>query len=116
MSVSSTDSDNAPRYATVLADPNRIIFGARFAEEFATIRPLPGTPSPRGASTYLPLDIAMRPRYAHDEDGWTTVPSERVMKRRARRAALRQERKGWLGSASASFQEPTSSADTIQAI
>jgi hypothetical protein len=101
-----------PKHATILADPNRIIFGAHFAEETASNHSLPGIPLGRRA-TYLTVDITSRPRYAHDEDGWVSVPGARIQKRRARRAARRQERKGWLGSASASLQEPVSSAEDI---
>jgi hypothetical protein len=110
MPRSVASSTAAPKYATALMDPNRIIFGARFAEETVSTRPLPGTPSGRKA-TYVTVDVASRPRYSHDEDGWVSVPGQRVMKRRAHRAARLQERKGWLGSTTASLREPTSSAE-----
>ncbi len=100
----------ASKFASVLADPNRIIFGAHFVEETASHSSLPGI-LPGRRATYLTVDLASTPQYAHDEAGWISVPSARIMKRRARRAARRQERKGWLGSASASLQEPISATE-----
>ncbi len=78
-------------------NPDRVIFGADFLEEHAANRSLPGILPYRGAA-YLTMDVALNPSYQSEEDGWIHVPSERVLKRRARAAERRKERQGWLGS------------------
>ena len=86
-----------PVYASILMDPDRVIHGADFLEEHAANRCLPGIPPYRGA-TYLTTDVASNPSYQSEEEGWIHVPSDRVLKRRARAAERRKERQGWLGS------------------
>jgi hypothetical protein len=95
---------SASPFVTILSNPDREIVGSAFVEAESP-RSLPGIPSYRGA-TYLTTDVAASRTYKSDEEGWTSVPSARVMKRRARRERVRQERRGWLGTAQGSLQEP----------
>lgn len=94
---------------TFLNDTSRYIYGADFLEERAATRSLPGVASLNHRTGYVPVDIAMSPSYRSDEEGWIHNPSQRVMKRRARRAERRRERQGWLGTMDGSLQEPLSS-------
>lgn len=54
-------------------------------------------------ASYLPANLVASPApYADDEAGWISVPSQRTMKRRERRAAnhkMRESASAWLGRA-----------------
>lgn len=107
MATSRTISDK-PTYVSVLADPDRVIYGADFLEEYATNYSLPGILPYMGA-TYVTTDMAANPCYRSEEEGWIHYPSNRVLKRRARAAERRKERQGWLGgNLTGSLREPES--------
>jgi hypothetical protein len=92
---------------TILDNTSRYIYGADFLEERAVLRSLPGVATSH-RNGYMPVDIARNPRYQSDEDGWIHNPSQRVLKRRARRAERIKDRHGWLGTINGSLQEPVS--------
>ncbi len=66
-----------------------------FQEYISSLR-IPNTPLPgftENVPGWVPYEVWCQPRpYKNDDDGWHTVPSQRVMKRRARPQR-------WLGSA-----------------
>lgn len=86
---------------SILLNTDRFIHGADFLPENLTSRSLPGVTVSRNIG-YLPTDIANTPTYKSDEMGWIHNPSQRILKRRARRA----ERQGWLGTMGGSLHEP----------
>lgn len=112
MSSATSASESKPKYASILMDPNRVIFGDLYLEDpqHPATRALPGVAaSPYGP--YMPTDIRRNlrwalkegrmvcvPRYESDEEGWISYPSQRVIKKRARAAERRKEREGWMGS------------------
>jgi len=86
-------SSRNPHYVNPYAAQNSRVVGARFLEEVAPNRPLPGIP-PADGKVYIPLDmIRTRGPYRDDDDGWTKVVNKRA--RRYRRNG------GWVGSSGA---------------
>lgn len=112
--MSAASAPAAPKYASVLLDPDRVVFGADYLEDqhHPANRALPGVGTPKYGA-YLPVDIRRNlcwtfqpetnrmvcgPRYTSEEEGWIQLPTQRIAKKRARAAERRKERQGWMGS------------------
>ncbi len=112
--MSAASAPAAPLYASVLMDPDRIVFGSDFLEDRhdPATRSLPGVDT-LSSTGYLPTDIQRNlrwtfhpeanrwvcgSRFTSEEEGWIHLPTQRVAKKRARAAERRKERQGWLGS------------------
>lgn len=71
-------------------------------QEYFKLQKLPNTPLPGFTSDvpgWVPYALWCQPRaYENEDEGWVSVPSQRIAKRRAKMARRRREQTRWLGS------------------